>query len=62
MRLAVAIGGAALWAILPLISHASAFLSLLPLGAGLAWWGLGSLERRFYEGRAVPLRNLLEKK
>ena len=62
MRLTVAIGGAGLWALLPLISHTSAVLGLLPLVVGLGWWGLGNLERRFYEGRAVPLRNLLEKK
>jgi len=28
----------------------------------LAWWGLGNLERRFYEGRAVPPRNVPQKK
>lgn len=26
------------------------------------WWGLGKLERRFYEGRDIPPRNLPEKK
>lgn len=62
LRLSVASGGAALWALLPLLGSTSPFLNLLPLMTGLAWWGLGNLERRFYEGRAVPPRNLPEKK
>lgn len=63
IRLSVAIGGAVLWAILPfLLGSTSPLLNVVPLVAGLAWWRLGNLERRFYEGRAVPPRNLLEKK
>lgn len=62
IQLSVAIFGAVLWAILPLVDNASAFLNLLPLTAALAWWGLGNLERQFYEGRAVPPRNLPHKK
>ncbi|MDX1977807.1 MAG: Rieske 2Fe-2S domain-containing protein [Pseudanabaenaceae cyanobacterium bins.68] len=31
---------------------------LLPAIGGLIWWGLGQLERRFYQGRAIPPRNL----
>lgn len=37
-------------------------LSVLPLGTAAAWAGLGRLEQRFYKGRAVPPRNLPEKK
>jgi phenylpropionate dioxygenase-like ring-hydroxylating dioxygenase large terminal subunit len=62
IRLGGAICAAILWAILPfLLGSTSPFLNVLPVVAGLAWWGLGNLERRFYEGRAVPPRNLLEK-
>lgn len=59
IRVGVAVCGAVLWAVLA-FTH-STFLSLLPLMAGLAWWGLGNLGQRFYEGQAVPLRNLPEK-
>ncbi|MBD2043212.1 Rieske 2Fe-2S domain-containing protein [Microcoleus sp. FACHB-672] len=62
IRLIVAFLGIILWAILPLLNHASVFLNLLPVIAALAWWGLSKLERRFYEGRAVPPRNLPQKK
>jgi phenylpropionate dioxygenase-like ring-hydroxylating dioxygenase large terminal subunit len=37
-------------------------VSLLPLGTAAAWAGLGKLERGFYEGRAVPPRNLPDRK
>ncbi|MFE4107935.1 aromatic ring-hydroxylating dioxygenase subunit alpha [Almyronema epifaneia] len=33
-------------------------LTTLALLAGASWYGLGRLERRFYEGRSVPPRNL----
>ncbi|MBW4680541.1 MAG: Rieske 2Fe-2S domain-containing protein [Microcoleus vaginatus WJT46-NPBG5] len=62
IRLIVAFLGIILWAILPFLNHASVFLNLLPATAALAWWGLGKLERRFYEGRALPPRNLPQKK
>ena len=32
------------------------------LALGATWFGLGKLEKRFYQGRDVPLRNLPEKK
>lgn len=32
-------------------------LTTLPLIAGAIWLGLGQLERQFYQGREVPLRN-----
>lgn len=62
IRLIVTFLGIILWAVLPLVNHASVFLNLLPITAALAWWGLGNLERRFYEGRAVPPRNVPQKK
>ncbi|TVQ08098.1 MAG: cell death suppressor protein Lls1 [Leptolyngbya sp. DLM2.Bin27] len=40
---------------------AAVMLSVLPLGTAAAWAGLGRLEQRFYQGRAVPPRNLPEK-
>jgi phenylpropionate dioxygenase-like ring-hydroxylating dioxygenase large terminal subunit len=60
IRLGVAIVGAGLWAGLPLLGQPLA-ATLLALAAAAGWWGLGRLERRFYEGRAVPPRNLPEK-
>ncbi|PSR16212.1 cell death suppressor protein Lls1, partial [filamentous cyanobacterium CCP3] len=57
------------WSLLPIAvaigsvtGIAAVVLSLLPLATAAAWAGLGRLERRFYEGRAVPPRNLPEKK
>jgi Pheophorbide a oxygenase len=37
-------------------------LSLLPLVAIAAWFGLGQLERQFYAGREIPPRNLPEQR
>ncbi|MBD1875860.1 Rieske 2Fe-2S domain-containing protein [Nodosilinea sp. FACHB-131] len=60
---------AVLWSLLPiaiatgsLTNLTATLLGLLPLATAAAWAGLGILERRFYEGRAVPPRNLPEKK
>jgi phenylpropionate dioxygenase-like ring-hydroxylating dioxygenase large terminal subunit len=57
------------WSLLPiaiaigsLTGLTAILLALLPLGTAATWAGLGVLERRFYEGRAVPPRNLPEKK
>ena len=57
------------WSLLPvavvmgsITGLAAMLLALLPLGTAAAWAGLGILERRFYEGRPVPPRNLPEKK
>ncbi|MCU0568452.1 MAG: Rieske 2Fe-2S domain-containing protein [Oculatellaceae cyanobacterium Prado106] len=36
--------------------------TLISLAAVIAWWRLGKLERGFYEGRAIPPRNLPEKR
>ncbi len=55
------------WSLLPVAVAAGSVtglaagaLSLVPLGTAVAWAALGQLERRFYEGRAVPPRNLPE--
>jgi phenylpropionate dioxygenase-like ring-hydroxylating dioxygenase large terminal subunit len=57
------------WSLLPvaiatrfLTGGAALGLGLLPLIAAGAWAGLGQLERRFYSGRAVPPRNLPDRK
>ncbi|MGB3201364.1 MAG: Rieske 2Fe-2S domain-containing protein [Nodosilinea sp.] len=55
------------WSLLPIAvgsatGIAAIVLSLLPLGTAAAWAGLGRLERRFYEGRSVPPRNLPDRK
>lgn len=70
LRLGVAIVGAIAWAILPLLSLSFEIPSLtlaiaaavIPLTCGGIWLGLGRFERRFYEGRRIPPRNLPEKK
>ncbi|MFQ4139969.1 Rieske 2Fe-2S domain-containing protein [Nodosilinea sp. PGN35] len=56
------------WSLLPiaiaagsLTVPAATLLGLLPLATAGAWGGLGILERRFYQGRAVPPRNRPEK-
>ncbi len=59
IRAGLAVGAALLWTLLPFWENA--LLGMLPLTAGLIWWGLGNLEQRFYKGRALPLRNLPEK-
>lgn len=54
------------WSLLPVVmlsqsvgvAIASVAVSLI---AGATWLGLGKLERQFYEGRPVPLRNLPDK-
>lgn len=61
--------GAIAWLFLPLlllITGTTAIpivliATLIPLLAGAVWLGLGQLERRFYQGRATPPRNLPEK-
>ncbi len=68
IRLGLAITSAIAWAttplcmawgeLLPMLSAASSLLALSCFGG---WAALGQLERRFYEGRAVPPRNLPEK-
>ena len=41
---------------------AVAFSTAVSVALFAAWGGLGKLERQFYEGRDVPMRNLPEKK
>lgn len=57
------------WSLLPLFSLLTApplaltlATTLIPLLAGATWLGLGRLERQFYEGRAIPPRNLPDRK
>jgi phenylpropionate dioxygenase-like ring-hydroxylating dioxygenase large terminal subunit len=56
------------WATLPLlaVTLGSSLLfatvgAIVPLILGAVWLALGKLERQFYEGRAIPPRNLPEK-
>jgi phenylpropionate dioxygenase-like ring-hydroxylating dioxygenase large terminal subunit len=68
IRFSVAVLGAISWAILPILAlnQQTPFLSILsvtvPLLTGVIWFGLRKLERRFYEGRRTPPRNLPEKR
>jgi phenylpropionate dioxygenase-like ring-hydroxylating dioxygenase large terminal subunit len=70
IRFAIALVGAMVWIALPLmvllLNQASVPLvvatTTLSLLVGTGWLWLGRLERQFYTGRAVPLRNLPEKK
>ncbi|MBD2577426.1 Rieske 2Fe-2S domain-containing protein [Oscillatoria sp. FACHB-1406] len=65
LRLWCAIVGAIAWICLPLVAiYLSTALSIsltaLSLGLAAAWLSLARLERKFYEGRAIPPRNLLK--
>jgi phenylpropionate dioxygenase-like ring-hydroxylating dioxygenase large terminal subunit len=70
VRLGLAVGAAISWGMTPLfmalsqtVNPAFAILSSgLALGLLGGWAGLGRLERRFYEGREIPPRNLPEPK
>jgi phenylpropionate dioxygenase-like ring-hydroxylating dioxygenase large terminal subunit len=70
LRAGVAIGGVLSWATFPLLAltvgKSTLLLAILsaviPLLAGAVWLGLGKLERQFYQGRRVPLRNSVEKR
>ncbi|KAM3097570.1 Rieske 2Fe-2S domain-containing protein [Phormidesmis sp. 146-35] len=65
IRFSIAILGAISWAILPILAlnQQVPILAIpVPLIAGAIWLGLGKLERRFYEGRRTPPRNLPEKR
>ncbi|MBE9128268.1 MULTISPECIES: Rieske 2Fe-2S domain-containing protein [unclassified Coleofasciculus] len=65
IRLGVALVGVLAWAIVPLLAllfgktaTAVAVVSTaLALLLGAAWFGLGRLEQRFYQGREIPPRN-----
>jgi phenylpropionate dioxygenase-like ring-hydroxylating dioxygenase large terminal subunit len=70
IRLGLAIGAVLTWLLLPLcvaLGHTlplgvTVFAELVPLILLGSWFGLGRLERRFYEGRDVPPRNLPDKR
>ncbi len=70
IRLGLAISGAILWAALPLLSlgfgtptpSIAILIAAIPLTVGGIWLWLGNLERQFYQGRAVPPRNLPDQK
>jgi len=70
LRTGFAILGAIVWATLPLLILSLGEAAFLPVAVetvlifvlGAAWFGLGKLEKRFYEGQNIPLRNLPEKK
>ncbi|HEY9659334.1 MAG TPA: cell death suppressor protein Lls1, partial [Allocoleopsis sp.] len=68
IRFAAGIGGAIGWAVtMLLVLLASSPVAVgvaivLTLLAGATWLGLGKLEKRFYQGRAIPPRNLPDKK
>jgi phenylpropionate dioxygenase-like ring-hydroxylating dioxygenase large terminal subunit len=70
LRTATAVLGAIALVLTPLLAVLTApnslplvlIFTLLSLTAGVIWWILGKLERQFYEGRAIPPRNLPERK
>jgi phenylpropionate dioxygenase-like ring-hydroxylating dioxygenase large terminal subunit len=68
VRLGLAIAGVAAWSGLPILAWLNQPIgvaiaaALLPIAAALLWYSLGNLERQFYEGRAIPPRNLPDKK
>ncbi|NJM72298.1 MAG: Rieske 2Fe-2S domain-containing protein [Scytonema sp. RU_4_4] len=69
LRMGVAVVAALAWGLLPLLvliqgqaSIITVTISTLAVVSGaLIWFGLGKLERQFYQGREVPPRNLPEK-
>jgi phenylpropionate dioxygenase-like ring-hydroxylating dioxygenase large terminal subunit len=70
LRAGLAVSAAIAWATTPLLALslgktavlAVALSTTVILGCGAAWLGLGKLVKQFYDGRAVPPRNLPEKK
>lgn len=66
IRLGAVIAGVVLWAIVPLLvvlagvpsAIGAGLLSGVTVLAGATWWGLTRLERKFYQGRRIPPRNL----
>ncbi|NJR50331.1 MAG: Rieske 2Fe-2S domain-containing protein [Leptolyngbyaceae cyanobacterium CSU_1_3] len=66
IRSLTAILGAVSWLVFPLLAlnqptPISLLSSLVPLTGAIVWYGLGKLERQFYQGRRTPPRNLPEK-
>jgi phenylpropionate dioxygenase-like ring-hydroxylating dioxygenase large terminal subunit len=70
LRMGVAVITALAWALLPLLLYiypqagiTTITISILAvISGGGIWFGLGTLERQFYQGRKVAPRNLFEKK
>lgn len=68
IRFGLAIATVLGWVVTTLVSTGNGSLSIVGLLAittvvlGTGWFGLGRLERQFYVGRSVPLRNLPDKK
>ncbi|MBW4617621.1 MAG: Rieske 2Fe-2S domain-containing protein [Desmonostoc vinosum HA7617-LM4] len=69
LRVGVIVLEALIWGLLPLLgfidrdtSIITAMISTLAaVGGILAWFGLGKLEQKFYQGKEVPPRNLPQK-
>ncbi len=68
LRMAIALLAAATWAMIPLINLLQSNTVILPLLfsaafllLGGAWFGLGRLEKRMYQGEETPPRNLPKK-
>jgi phenylpropionate dioxygenase-like ring-hydroxylating dioxygenase large terminal subunit len=70
LRTGVGIVGAIFWAIVPVLAlllgnqniGGAIVAAIIPLVCGAIWLGLSQLEQRFYQGRAIPPRNLPEKR
>lgn len=70
LRIGIVVVTALVWGLLPLlvliqgqVSIITVIISILSvLFGGCIWFGLGNLERQFYQGREIPPRNLPEKK
>ncbi|MEB3150937.1 MAG: hypothetical protein VKL60_18205 [Sphaerospermopsis sp.] len=66
LRMGVAGLTVLVWGLLPLLMFVDdqqniftvGFLSLVVVGGAGIWFGLGRLEKRFYQGRLIPPRNL----
>lgn len=66
IRLGAAIASGLVWSLIPLTVVLSGSLTgtvgisltVLPIVSSALWLWLGTLERKFYEGRAIPPRNL----
>ncbi|HLP89567.1 MAG TPA: Rieske 2Fe-2S domain-containing protein [Nostocaceae cyanobacterium] len=67
LRVSVGVITIVIWAVLTLLHNqteifTTTILTLTVITGVSIWFGLGKLERRFYQGREIPPRNLPEKK